>query len=162
VSTPAPATTGWATVTIPGSAPAATKPAATKSAATKPAATKSAATKQATAPAAAPPAAAPAAPPYDDAPPFDEEPPPFDDDVPPEYEAVPIRQASPAGPERQAPSANAGDSDRASAPASKRPAKAAPTFGEKQRYGEAVVREILGATFIEEQAHDSTPRTRGD
>jgi hypothetical protein len=24
------------------------------------------------------------------------------------------------------------------------------------------VREILGATFIEEQAHDSTPRTRGD
>ncbi|TFB77126.1 DNA polymerase III subunit gamma and tau [Cryobacterium flavum] len=38
----------------------------------------------------------------------------------------------------------------------------APSFAEKQRYGEAVVREILGATFIEEQPHSAAPRTRND
>ena len=38
----------------------------------------------------------------------------------------------------------------------------APSFAEKQRYGEAVVREILGATFIEEQPYTSAPRTRND
>jgi len=32
----------------------------------------------------------------------------------------------------------------------------------KQRYGESVVREILGASFIEEQPHDPASRTRGD
>jgi DNA polymerase-3 subunit gamma/tau len=35
---------------------------------------------------------------------------------------------------------------------------AAPAFGEKQRYGESVVREVLGATFLEEQPHNSAPR----
>lgn len=48
----------------------------------------------------------------------------------------------------------------------KRPAASAqgnaPAFGEKQRYGESVVREILGATFLEEQPHNSAPRPRGD
>ncbi|WP_174843189.1 DNA polymerase III subunit gamma and tau [Cryobacterium glaciale] len=38
----------------------------------------------------------------------------------------------------------------------------APSFAEKQRYGEAVVREILGATFIEEQPYTAAPRTRSD
>ena len=38
----------------------------------------------------------------------------------------------------------------------------APSFAEKQRYGEAVVREILGATFIEEQPYTAAPRTRND
>ena len=38
----------------------------------------------------------------------------------------------------------------------------APSFAEKQRYGEAVVREILGATFIEEQPYSAAPRTRND
>ncbi|MDJ0338428.1 DNA polymerase III subunit gamma and tau [Cryobacterium sp. PH31-O1] len=38
----------------------------------------------------------------------------------------------------------------------------APSFAEKQRYGEAVVREILGATFIEEQPYNAAPRTRND
>ncbi|WP_104192631.1 DNA polymerase III subunit gamma and tau [Cryobacterium sp. Y82] len=38
----------------------------------------------------------------------------------------------------------------------------APSFQEKQRYGEAVVREILGATFIEEQPYTAAPRTRND
>ena len=36
-----------------------------------------------------------------------------------------------------------------------------PAFAEKQRYGEAVIREILGATFLEEQAHDSSQSPRG-
>ncbi|GAA3876239.1 hypothetical protein GCM10022381_18620 [Leifsonia kafniensis] len=48
----------------------------------------------------------------------------------------------------------------------KRPAASAPStapaFGEKQRYGESVVREVLGATFLEEQPHNSAPRPRGD
>ncbi|MBG6214654.1 MULTISPECIES: DNA polymerase III subunit gamma and tau [unclassified Cryobacterium] len=43
----------------------------------------------------------------------------------------------------------------------KDPARA-PSFAEKQRYGEAVVREILGATFIEEQPYTAAPRTRND
>jgi DNA polymerase III subunit gamma/tau len=37
-----------------------------------------------------------------------------------------------------------------------------PAFEEKQRYGESVVREILGATFLEEQPHISAPRSRGE
>jgi DNA polymerase-3 subunit gamma/tau len=37
-----------------------------------------------------------------------------------------------------------------------------PAFEEKQRYGESVVREILGATFLEEQPHVSAPRSRGE
>jgi DNA polymerase-3 subunit gamma/tau len=44
---------------------------------------------------------------------------------------------------------------------SKDPSRA-PAFSEKQRYGEAVVREILGATFIEEQPYSAAPRTRND
>jgi len=36
-----------------------------------------------------------------------------------------------------------------------------PAFAEKQRYGEAVIREILGATFLEEQAHNSSQSPRG-
>jgi len=47
--------------------------------------------------------------------------------------------------------------------ATKAPAGAAPLAGEKQRYGEAVVREILGASFIEEQSIESrvTPTQEG-
>ncbi|MDJ0376921.1 DNA polymerase III subunit gamma and tau [Cryobacterium sp. PH31-L1] len=45
--------------------------------------------------------------------------------------------------------------------ATKDPSRA-PSFAEKQRYGEAVVREILGATFIEEQPYSAAPRTRND
>lgn len=47
----------------------------------------------------------------------------------------------------------------ATSPKAGRPRSSAPQFGEKQRYGEAVVREILGASFIEERpvAPRSTP-----
>nr|WP_066592623.1 DNA polymerase III subunit gamma and tau [Cryobacterium arcticum] len=137
------------------------------------------------APTAAPQASAPSAPGYDFAPepdfepPFDEEPPPYDD-LPPD----PQQFAAPADPARgawpnvqhptepqqaraqQAPAAGASapSAPAASAPASQRgaPARRSPAFAEKQRYGEAVVREILGATFIEEQPHDPISRQRND
>jgi len=49
------------------------------------------------------------------------------------------------------------------APAARRPAtSSAPAFSEKQRYGESVVREILGATFLEEQSHEPAVRPRND
>ncbi|WP_370626850.1 DNA polymerase III subunit gamma and tau [Cryobacterium sp. PAMC25264] len=139
----------------------------------------------ASAPAASPQASASTAPGYDFAPepdfepPFDEEPPPYDD-LPPDPQqfsapADPARGGRPnaqqsAAPQQpraqQAPAAGASapGAPAASAPASQRgaPARRAPAFAEKQRYGEAVVREILGATFIEEQPHDPISRQRND
>jgi len=43
-----------------------------------------------------------------------------------------------------------------------RAAPAAPSAGENQRYGEAVVREILGASFIEEQPYVQRVIPRGE
>ena len=93
---------------------------------------------------------------------FDEEPPPFDDDVrreidrsveEPELSAAVITTPTTATAAPAAPVA----------PAPKREVKtSAPAFEEKQRYGESVVREILGATFLEEQPHDSGSHPRGD
>jgi len=136
----------------------------------------------------APQPSAPAAPGYDYAPepdfdpPFDEEPPPYDD-LPPDPQrfsapgggpgSQPTAQP-PAAPQQargqqapgQAPAAGASATaaPAASAPAGQRgaPARRSPAFAEKQRYGEAVVREILGATFIEEQPHDPISRQRND
>ena len=133
--------------------------------------------------AAAAPAAAPArepvreyAPEPDDAPPFDDEPPAYDD-LPPDPQAfsAPARHA-PTNPTQtnrpvpqqsagQTPSAVASATTGASAPRGNTqggPARRAPAFAEKQRYGEAVVREILGATFIEEQPHEPISRQRND
>jgi DNA polymerase-3 subunit gamma/tau len=123
--------------------------------------------------------------------PFDEEPPPFDDDIPPEMDAPESEsgwstaptQGIPAPAETttsatvrgtDAPTITASaskpegsDALRAQAPAAKAratqaPATRAPSFEDKQRYGEAVVREILGATFLEEQPHVPAQRSRGD
>lgn len=139
--TPArPATTGWNTVAIPGSAPAVTP--AVREPVTPEA--------SATAPARA----------VESEPPFNDVPPPFDDDVPPErdgpgYERTPTVQNTPRV---QVPAASAGRR-----PTEKARTTSAPSFAEKQRYGEAVVREVLGATFIEEQPYfATTPRPRGD
>jgi DNA polymerase-3 subunit gamma/tau len=56
-----------------------------------------------------------------------------------------------------------GQASRPSKPTtSSRPGNKPPAFEEKQRYGESVVREILGATFLEEQPHISAPRSRGE
>ena len=101
------------------------------------------------------------APPIDerDAPPEDSEP-PFDPGPEPE---VMVEASVPASAPAAASTAAPAKSETAkSAPAKAAPAKAAPsrarrapatraaTDGGIQRYGEAVVREVLGATFIEE------------
>nr|WP_104200168.1 DNA polymerase III subunit gamma and tau [Cryobacterium sp. Y29] len=118
-----------------------------------------------------------AAPQRHDEPPFDDVPPPFDDDVPPEMDApaderVPnyagqaeasAVQTNAVQPNAVQPSAQRGrqhpNAGQRGAP--KDPSRA-PSFATKQRYGEAVVREILGATFIEEQPYTAAPRTRND
>ncbi|WP_104196046.1 DNA polymerase III subunit gamma and tau [Cryobacterium sp. M15] len=137
--------------------------------------------------AAAPFAAPFAAPQRHDEPPFDDVPPPFDDDVPPEMDApaderVPnyAGQAEASAVQTNAVQTNAVQTNavqtNAVQPSAQRgrqhpnagqrgapkdPSRA-PSFATKQRYGEAVVREILGATFIEEQPYTAAPRTRND
>ncbi|HEY9423987.1 MAG TPA: hypothetical protein VIP54_04230, partial [Microterricola sp.] len=69
--------------------------------------------------------------------------------------APPAAEPAPAQAAKQAPTQQRPAQQR---PASGRPA---PSFGSGdgvQRYGESVVREILGATFIEEQPHNPSPR----
>ncbi|MFJ4174861.1 DNA polymerase III subunit gamma and tau [Microbacterium sp. NPDC089696] len=100
------------------------------------------------------------APAVDDAlPPYDDEPPPFDDEPPydPSYEPVP----SAAGRTPSAPSASA---QARTAPAPRAAASSAPVVTERtpsggvQRYGEAVIRQVLGATFVREEPYE--PPTR--
>jgi DNA polymerase-3 subunit gamma/tau len=97
----------------------------------------------------------------DEVPPADEPEPPFE---PPEEEPEPIVEAP--APARE-PSASGGaaaplaQGDAPATPAPARPAPTSPRRGQPQaaaRYGEAVVRELLGASFIEEQ--DLAPRDR--
>ncbi|MEN0085606.1 MAG: DNA polymerase III subunit gamma and tau, partial [Leifsonia sp.] len=115
-----------------------------------------------------------------DAPPAvpDADEPPFDDVPPPESEPPyePPVPEEPAGDWSAAPSDDAASRPAPPAPAAPRPsdesarsarpssAPAAgsrtPTFQQPQRYGEAVVREILGATFLEEQPAPPTPGMR--
>jgi DNA polymerase-3 subunit gamma/tau len=164
-SSAAAVTTEWATVSIPGSdaasAPVETVPAAASAApvsAPAPAATTVGTLER-------------DAVPYDDVAPPEIEPPdepplpeePADEwAVAPDDGGIPARETAPARPAGSAGSrpaavqvppsvnrANPAPSSTASAPAS---GARTPTFQQPQRYGEAVVREILGATFIEEQA----------
>ncbi|MBT2475154.1 DNA polymerase III subunit gamma and tau [Microbacterium sp. ISL-103] len=96
-------------------------------------------------------------------PPLDDEPPYFDDEPPydPSYEPAPATQASaPAARPASAPSVPA-----QSAPVRKAAsAAAAPVVTERtpaggvQRYGEAVIRQVLGATFVREEPYE--PPTR--
>ncbi|MGH1547719.1 DNA polymerase III subunit gamma and tau [Leifsonia poae] len=103
---------------------------------------------------------APDEPPYDDVPPPETEP-PFEPPVPEEptgdWAAEPSATATSA-PSQAAPTPEPARAARTSAA----PAAGArtPTFQQPQRYGEAVVREILGATFIEEQPAPPTPGMR--
>jgi DNA polymerase III subunit gamma/tau len=125
----------------------------------------SAAAAPAASPSAAPSPAAPSpvdddgwstmAPSDDDAPSFEEDP----DAAPRDAVAPPRREAQPAaGPRRE--DGVAGSATRPARPTESTPpasvpaaARKGPSFssGEPQRYGEAVVREILNARFIEEQ-----------
>ncbi|WP_313788349.1 DNA polymerase III subunit gamma and tau [Subtercola endophyticus] len=50
-----------------------------------------------------------------------------------------------------APATNTTPAASSAPPARPAPTRPVPQFGEKQRYGEAVVREILGASFVEER-----------
>ncbi|MDJ0323919.1 DNA polymerase III subunit gamma and tau [Cryobacterium sp. PH31-AA6] len=109
----------------------------------------------------------PGAPSFDD----EDEPPPYDDgDVPQDDEYppdrfVPSRRAASVAVATVAP---AGTATRTAPTAPTAPApvggaaRRGPAFAEKQRYGESVVREILGATFLEEQEHIPASRSRGD
>ncbi|MBX0300952.1 DNA polymerase III subunit gamma and tau [Cryobacterium sp. 1639] len=122
-------------------------------------------------------------PPYDDFPPDPQQfsaPPEFDRGARPATQQSPRTQSAPGqqraagqdqpgqaqpGPQ-QARGQQSASAPAASAPAGNgqrgAPARRSPAFAEKQRYGEAVVREILGATFIEEQPHDPISRQRND
>ncbi|MFF9563529.1 DNA polymerase III subunit gamma and tau [Leifsonia sp. NPDC014704] len=172
-ATPAAVVTEWATVTIPSSSETAEAAATVTSAVVtmeRPVAPSAA--PQAPAPAAAPPSApAPEEPPFDDVPPPEIEP-PFEPPVPEEpagdWAAAPsatVVAAPPTTPSaqaaRSAQSASSGDAARGARPSSAPAAGSrTPTFQQPQRYGEAVVREILGATFIEEQPAPPTPGMR--
>ncbi|ASD21063.1 DNA polymerase III subunit gamma/tau [Cryobacterium sp. LW097] len=159
-STSAPTSAPTGTPSAPTGTPSA--PAGTPDARSAPADT-----APSSAPAAAPTSAtsqsAPqSAPSYDYAPepdfepPFDEEPPPYDD-LPPD----PQQFAAPPEPPRGTRPATQ-QAPGQQAPRQQAPGRRSPAFAEKQRYGEAVVREILGATFIEEQPHDPISRQRND
>ena len=154
-------TTEWAVVSIPGGA-------------SSPGEATSAASVAAPVAAPAPSASAPSAVatleredyPHDDVPPPEIEP-PYEPPLPPEPEGEWAVSApdDPPMPDSAPTAASGAAQQRASTgPASsgrveERPARTSqaagartPTFQQPQRYGEAVVREILGATFIEEQA----------
>jgi DNA polymerase-3 subunit gamma/tau len=110
--------------------------------------------------------------PADDEPPFDDVPPPeteppFEPPVPEEPAGDWRTDSAPSpAPARAAsrPEAGAATAPSAAPAAAPRSAPAAgtrtPTFQQPQRYGEAVVREILGATFLEEQPAPQNPGMR--
>ncbi|KQQ03904.1 MULTISPECIES: DNA polymerase III subunit gamma and tau [unclassified Rathayibacter] len=147
---------GWATVAIPADPIAAPDPADADSVAAVPEAAPEPVRRPATAP----------TPADSDAPPLDEEPP--EEDMPPVEPPMPDSWATVAPPGEPA---AAPEPVRPSAPAPERRAPAerpatrttrAATADGRQRYGEAVVREILGAQFIEEQPHvPRGPRVTG-
>ncbi|MGO1920390.1 MAG: DNA polymerase III subunit gamma and tau, partial [Microbacterium sp.] len=84
------------------------------------------------------------APPSDDAPPYDVPP------APPTAPQTPQAPASPT-PENTAPAASAPSARTAPAVADRSP-------GGVQRYGEAVVRQVLGATFVREEPYEPPAR----
>jgi DNA polymerase-3 subunit gamma/tau len=161
VGAPAALVTEWATVSIPSTTAGPVAEVTTAAVATmeRPAEPTPAAVER-TAPS---PAPATDEPPFDDVPPPETEP-PFEPPVPDEPTdewsdgpAAPARAAAPAA----QPAAAQPAASRASRPtATPAAGSRTPTFQQPQRYGEAVVREILGATFIEEQPAPPTPGMR--
>ncbi|MDD9153944.1 DNA polymerase III subunit gamma and tau [Plantibacter flavus] len=100
----------------------------------------------------------------DDAPPADDEPPypdPFESSAPAPSPAAVAPSAAPAGSPQAAPPAAPVAEQRPQPPVRMRQAPPVPTShpAGDNRYGESVVRELLGATFIEEQPHE--PRSGG-
>lgn len=162
----------WATVAIPRDEPEASASAPTPATAPAvPAATR--------APAAPAPSARPLGrdePPVPDdseAPPEDVEP-PFDPGPEPEIDAAPVSEAAPAaqvaptaGASSAGPAAASGVAPTAAPARREAPARQAPprrqpaSPGGIQRYGESVVREVLGATFLEEVEAPPAPGRGG-
>lgn len=100
----------------------------------------------------------------DDAPPPDDEPPypdPFESSAPAPASSAGAPSAAPAGSPQAAPPAAPVAEQRPQPPVRMRQAPPVPTShpAGDNRYGESVVRELLGATFIEEQPHE--PRSGG-
>ncbi|MGJ0389058.1 DNA polymerase III subunit gamma and tau [Microbacterium sp. CGR1] len=172
--------TEWAVAAIPASAdpapPSVAVPAAVQTATSAPSAPSAAPVAAA---AAAPAAAvAPTAPEVhrpvggdEPPPPLDDEPPYFDDEPPydPAYEPVPTPQSGPpAGRAQVQPSSSTPAQSAPAQPAAPvrkvASAAAAPVITERtpaggvQRYGEAVIRQVLGATFVREEPYE--PPTR--
>jgi len=75
---------------------------------------------------------------------------PFDDVPPPETEP-PFESAVPVEPVEPVEPAQSKSETLVERAATVSPSRPTPKFQEPQRYGESVVREILGASFIEEQ-----------
>ncbi|WP_447913342.1 DNA polymerase III subunit gamma and tau [Microbacterium phyllosphaerae] len=166
--------TEWAVAAIPASADPATPPIAA------PAAAQAVPTATSAAPVTAAPTApgAPTAPDVDrpvggdePPPPLDDEPPYFDDEPPydPAYEPVPTPQTAASAVRAQAHPSSSTPAQSApvqpAAPVRKvASAAAAPVITERtpaggvQRYGEAVIRQVLGATFVREEPYE--PPTR--
>lgn len=175
-SSPAPSgpVDSWATVAIPRDEPeaSATVAATATLTAPEPLTATPAASAPAVAPTRAPESAArplgrdePPLPDDSEAPPEDIEP-PFDPGPEPELDAEPVREAA-----RPAAAAYPSSPPAASAPREGAPTQApqrtaparrspAPTGG-IQRYGESVVREVLGATFLEEVEAPTVPGRGG-
>ncbi|KQR47708.1 DNA polymerase III subunit gamma/tau [Microbacterium sp. Leaf161] len=159
--------TEWAVASIPASEVAVPVPAAVPA----PAAATTAQAAPASAPMARPTTPGDDRPSGGDEPPppLDDEPPYFDDEPPydPSYEPAPTSHAAPAAARGQSasPSASAGQTPVQAAPARRvASAAAAPVITERtpaggvQRYGEAVIRQVLGATFVREEPYE--PPTR--
>ncbi|WP_091028785.1 DNA polymerase III subunit gamma and tau [Microbacterium oxydans] len=96
---------------------------------------------------------------YDEAPAFDDEPPYDPSYEPPVSQQSAPRQAPPqqAAPQQPAPLQAASPQQRAAA-APPVVIERAPSVGGVQRYGEAVIRQVLGATFLREEPYE--PPTR--
>lgn len=94
----------------------------------------------------------------DDAPYFDDEPPydPSYEPAPPQAQNARPQSVRPQNPPSAAPSAATATAPR-SAPAPT-VIERAPSVGGVQRYGEAVIRQVLGATFVREEPYE--PPTR--
>lgn len=93
----------------------------------------------------------------DPLPPIDEE--DRDDPPPPIDDEAPLPPRAPAAVERPAPERASPASSAAPAPtAAAAPERSAPRRGGIERYGEAVVRQMLGATFVREEPFTSPTR----
>jgi len=153
----APSVTEWAVAPIPTASPAAEAPASPLPVDDEPEEVEAAASAPAAPTDGAVDREEPPLPGDDEAPSFDDEP-PYD----PSYEPAGAPQGPP--PRQDAPSASSAPAAQAAPRAQRAPSASpvvterAPSVGGVQRYGEAVIRQVLGATFLREEPYE--PPTR--